>query len=606
MGFFGSSKKTYYSSTSAKLFDKSPSLVKQSVVASIAQNRNIAQDLIVNLTNGIGYKANNLYNFGRSGQYPYGLPNGTTGSLPGNTYAYVKLVIESWLGASIEIQFCTLDRSPITNHFIYECSYYRLNNAGLVVGEPRDWYYDESTKRYPILNIEDVQAVGLSPYYPIIPLRINSQDTTGAGKTHHDAITRAGSFIGVDVEQVTASINAQGSSPIEDAFVVLGVELRETDQIPIEYLYEFFKQLAADSQHGKDGYDAWLESRTSKSSPPINSIKLADANYSIEIGWLWADSEIRNGVIGNLGIISRSSTEDKGDWEYKSGNTVSTDLIHFHKQINKYQYSTITIAGLVHTNIVVGREIRTTVFDALNTNDAAAASFSIPLRKDILTAMGGIKTHDVMYASIRLIVNDKLTIKLKWYQTAFFSFVILVIAIVISIWFPPAGVVAFTATAVGIAIIQVIAFKMLMPLIMQELGDIIGEEAALIVAVVASLYMGDFSGVAIASSANTLVSGLATINYENSLEKIQDEMDAISGELEDLLEEKAETDFNVLTTVNNLTDINALSATDYVRRFYYTNLAPLLIGETTHRYVDISNYVSSPSSQIRLGNSIQV
>ncbi len=57
MGLFSSSSKTYYNSTTCQLYDDDTAgLIEQTVAASVVQNRNIGNDLIANIVNGIGFK----------------------------------------------------------------------------------------------------------------------------------------------------------------------------------------------------------------------------------------------------------------------------------------------------------------------------------------------------------------------------------------------------------------------------------------------------------------------------------------------------------------------------------------------------------------------
>ena len=610
MGLFGSSTKTYYSSTSTLLFEEMPSVIKQTVASSITQNRNISKDLITNLTNGIGFRANSLYNYGLSGEYPYGLPDGSIGTLPPNTYNNVKFIIENEIGGSVFLSSCMIDIDPTTSHVWYIAMYKKVV-TGVVEDEEYPWAYNESTGIFPLLTLPKEDFLTVSPYFPIIPVRVNEVSQVGEGMPNRDQILRAGNLIGVDIVQIAESIEAQeednNENPVEDAYVMLGVEVTDQSKAGMEYLYEFFNLQHSLSTVSELDYRYWLETPSELGTPPMNTVSIADSNYKMELGWLYSTNDVVEGVIGEVGEFTNEYTLHSGDVPVDGDETTtySTSSIRLRKQITATQYDEVIVVGLVHSNWAVGKELRTTLKDAFDDEDVAQA-FVIPLRKDLLNVLGTVKQHDLMYISIRLVLNDKYVQKLKWYQTGFFKFVLLAISVVISLWFPPLGVAAFSAAAAGIALVQVIAMKILLPIVIQALEDLVGEELALLVSVIVSIYAGGGTTSAYIAGAMQTVSGLMGIRFTNAMEEINNELKTVQEDMDDLLAEENETQLNVMNSLQlSMSDtFNVMQADDYVRRFFYEAREPLLIKKLTEEFTNVLRYTDKPSSVIRLGQTV--
>lgn len=613
MGVFGSSSKTYYNSTSSILYEKMPSLIKQTVASSIVQNRNIGSDLITNLVNGVLFNANRLHNYGKSGNYPWGLPQGTTTYIAPQSYTYVQYVIEEQEGRKIELISAYVDTEITSGHLIYKAEYYYLDANGATTGDLQFWEYDEFTELHPILNIEKDTDAGVSPYYPIIPLYENQQYLAESGQPNKQQIEQACRYLSIkpkDIKDAIESNEDYPDNPVDDAYVIIGLELREKSQVGLEYLYTYFNHLLGTSKVRKEDWEYWNENSTSV-APPFNRIAIEDANYKMELAWLYMEDTIVEGVLTKPDTTPakrgyyESDFQSNGDYASPGGNIfVSTDVFIIRKQINATQYREIVISGLVHSNWAVGKELRTTVSDAFSiNNDDVPEAFIIPLRKDLMRVIGNVKSHDLMYMSIRLVLNDKLKVKIKWYATSFFQFLITVIAIVVSIYYPPAGVAITSAAAAAIAIINVVLMKIVLPFLYKKLEDLVGEELAIVIAVIAIAYGGNPADYF--NAANFAISKYQAITIGDAMDKINKELTVLADEIEIIEEEIAERQADVLFASNLMKGdpYAILESTNYIRRFKLEYKESTLIRATTDRFTDMSRFVDRPDSYIRLGHT---
>lgn len=613
MGVFGSSKKTYYSSTSNILYEEMPSLVKQTVASSIVQNRNIAKDLITNLANGVLFNANRLYSYGATGNYPWGLPNGTVTKIAPQSYDYVQQVIVEEVGSNIEISSVYLDTDPDTGHILYIATYYLLNSKGEVVGDSVDWVYDESTGVYPILDVIREEESRNGSYYPIIPIFRDQQFLAESGQPNKVHIDKACRYLSINPQDLNRAITSDPSfpdNPIEDAYVVIALEIRDKSQVGMEYLYTYFSHLNATETITETEWTYWSKHSEDK-PPPMNRIEITDDNYKMELGWMYSTEEIISGVLPkpegihlNKGYYDSDIIKRGQALILETGIVYSNDVFVIRKQITDNSYREIKLYGLVHANWAIGKEIRTTLSAAFGDIEGTVPqSFIIPLRQDFMRKMGNVKSHDLMYRSIRLLINDKKVEKLEWYETSFFRFFLTVVAIVISIWYPPAGVAAFSAAAAGIAIINVIVMQILLPIVYKALEDLVGEELAILVAVVAIAYGGNAADLFNAASFG--IQKYQAIRLRDIMEDIHNELKVLEDEIDILEEEANERQADVLFTNKLLSNdpYAILETTNYIRRFKLEYKDSTLIRDTTERYTDIARFTDRPESYIRLGHT---
>jgi hypothetical protein len=156
---------------------------------------------------------------------------------------------------------------------------------------------------------------------------------------------------------------------------------------------------------------------------------------------------------------------------------------------------------------------------------------------------------------------------------------------------------------------MMVAMRILMPIAIQALEDIVGEELALLVAVVASFYMGAAGDTGtiingVAQAGLTAVGGASQLYFKDAMEEITKDIESLSEATEELAEAQAETDRKVASVINTIKSdpYQIMDATHYVRKFRYSTHLPTMITATTERFTDMMLFVDKPDSYIRLGN----
>ncbi len=242
--------------------------------------------------------------------------------------------------------------------------------------------------------------------------------------------------------------------------------------------------------------------------------------------------------------------------------------------------------------------------DAFDDDDVAAC-FVIPLRQDIVKSMGPIKTHDLMYESIRLVCNDKYKQSLEWYESGFFQVFTVIVAVVITIYNAPAGTAILSAAMASLVVQQIVIQVVLSYAISTLVEDITSEELAMLVAALATLYTGGFSTSSFVNASVNAASTAVELVYEELAEDIADEIEDYSDLLEDVYDEQSDTAYDQALVLNMIDSdsYNINAAHDYVKMFAYNTKGATLIRDYTSNFVSVMQYTDRPSSYIYLGNS---
>lgn len=386
-------------------------------------------------------------------------------------------------------------------------------------------------------------------YLPIIPIRVNNQFISDTSPTvlyplAKKAMKRA---IGANFDDIEASIADNASlGDIDYAYAMFGVSLNTKENSCRKYIYKFFKNMSdnpdragaltnaeyfVNLQATHDSIDAWWSWYNSQGSIPVEpdvlphpirtpiTVKIASAathiNYNIDIEWLAIRETVGTGLItptakaGQVWIDIASVTNydityiiklDTAGYDLHSV-TKSVSSITINYQITDNSWSKLVIDGLEHRNYIYGAQfVRITAVEALQ--DPLESGFIIPLNEDLYKSMGMIDKTQMATASCFLVFNSYQAVTQEWYQRGAFKFLLLMVAIVISVTFPPVGAAAksaaiATGTALGLSgttalitgfIVNYLAAIVITKLVMDGsthvFGDKIGTVIGTIIAIV--------------------------------------------------------------------------------------------------------------------------
>ena len=226
--------------------------------------------------------------------------------------------------------------------------------------------------------------------------------------------------------------------------------------------------------------------------------------------------------------------------------------------------------------------------------------------------------NNLYYDSLRMVINSYDKQKIKWYQSGFFKLILVVVAIIISIYTGGmGGFIAGLSTAASGGVIAVIAYLLPGILIgiainygLKFVAKLTGAEIAMILGAIvyvigiSNIYKGSFNifGSKLPTSQLLLQAGSAIINSANTfiateIDEVMKDMEAFESEAEkkwDILEEAEkllDTDLNInpvklLTQVQPVNIVSESPDAFYKRTIHTPNIGVLTL-DVIENYVNV-------------------
>ena len=380
------------------------------------------------------------------------------------TYQYETTTVD---GAPSLVTASLILSANVTFNSLYVLAiYYLLDEAGLPTGDAKFFTYLVSSEVYPEITPTNTKAQE-APYYPVVPIRYNN--TSLSDMDGYSTAKKLLKKIGVKVDDVLTGIESNPDiKDIDYAFIILGFNMDTTSSYAVEYMHNYFSFLADNSIYDKMSFTTWYDKFTDgavNNPPPMNRLVVSDVMYKSEITYKYITKKVVSGVIGTTGTVDkeiiirereRYYIGNNGEFSFTSAFYLEDSSLFLRKQITDSSYEEIEVRGLTHTNIVNGANIKGRIESTLKevVEDKDNNNFIVPLNSYIFDhTLSVTKRINLMYDCIQIIINSYEKTKLKWYQTGFFQFVMLVITIVLTIYgLPELGVTLQTATAAEIAV----------------------------------------------------------------------------------------------------------------------------------------------------------
>lgn len=390
-------------------------------------------------------------------------------------------------------------------------------------------------------------------YAPFIPVRV---DNKFLSPTYQPAIYKVAKLaykkaVGADYDQLVDKIKEnQNLAEIDHAYVVFGVALNTKEKAAREYLYRFFQKCMNQQNFGPTDYesyqlqegiflnqqDAWAEwqaAQLSATDPlygtpaptkgttpavPQNNVRIRSSGsfntqLDLNVTWKSITESVNEGLAnptakaGDIWLTVGNSSDERVVPVY-TGKTIlgltfgKGSAVNIFWQVTADTWKKLTINGLLHTNLIYKKhKVDITGAEALA--DTEESGFIVPLHMLTLKEMSLVNSTQMMASCNYLVLNSVKTVKKKWYQTWWFSVILFVAVVAITIAFPPlggaAGGVAGSAASVGAAIgltglaaiiagtvINQLVAMLLIKILMMGASELFGEKwGALIGAVMA-------------------------------------------------------------------------------------------------------------------------
>lgn len=475
-----------------------------------------------------------------------------------------------------------------------------------VRSRPQYFLYKLGLGTYPVLDGWVSGGDLLSPYYPAVPLRRDNKDLLKDDQKDTELYKTSKKFLkrlGFDIDDLAESLNEnEGVKDVDFAYVAFGVSLNTQSQEGKRYLFDFFQYLRGITSAAttKASFEIWrynFESNQGSTPPQVNSIEIFNQknranNYDIKLQWDYIDTSLKSGVVSpnaRVGDVELVMSGTRSEFSFR-GMDIKHDnsKLFARRQLTVDTYEELEIAGLVYDNFVYkGKSVTVTAYDAFNDEDEEG--FIVPLNQQVLRGMSLRDTTDLAYQCCHMVLNCYKVVKQKWYQRGVFKVILMIVAVVLMVFFPPAGVAAIATMLVGAlgislllatilaAVVYMLAAMIVMNILTKVAVKLFGEKWGAVIAVLIAFVAGNWDSLmSIGTNGLTamqLINGSAallnaygnyvqqkTLDIYKDIGNLEAEYEKKFNELEDMWEK-------MLGTNTDLLDIQAMTQATYIMQF---------------------------------------
>ena len=331
--------------------------------------------------------------------------------------------------------------------------------------------------------VESVEKTGIYPPRLYARMRGTKYTKYAEDTPEYKSMTKFGKLLGIKWKDWVEEVhdNMDGLEYVREIFLTFGVEANSQNKLIHQYLYHYF-DAAYRGLPNKYVSSYGVESRSIKTNLALptgakqgTTVHLKDSLHTSGIAFDAIAKEILKGKIAEV-----------GKYTFKYTNRVHT----YYYQETENTYTAISVYNLQSIDLMDNNH--------WFTPSGTSEDLIVPLDLAITANLTSVELEKLYSMSMQLVVNTYQKVKKKWYQTGIFKFVMFVVAIVITVFFPPAGVAALSATAVlvgiGMSIAISVAIRLLQKLVISlGISSTIFQVVMVIIAVVAATY-GSYLG----------------------------------------------------------------------------------------------------------------
>ena len=331
--------------------------------------------------------------------------------------------------------------------------------------------------------VESVEKTGVYPPRLYARMRGIKYTKYAEDTPEYKSMTKFGKLLGIKWKDWVEEVhdNMDGLEYVREIFLTFGVEANSQNKLIHQYLYHYFDA----AYRGLPNVSAKGYAVEGKS---INKVVALPASARQGVTVLLKDSLHTSGfsfAAINKQLVKGTIT-DVGKYIFKYIDGAHT----YYYQETENTYTAIAVYNLQSIDLMDGGH--------WFTPSGTSEDLIVPLDLAITSNLTSVELEKLYSMSMQLVVNTYQKVKKKWYQTGIFKFVMFVVAIVITVFFPPAGVAALSATAVvvgiGMSIAVSVAIRLLQKLVISlGISSTIFQVVMVIIAVVAATY-GSYLG----------------------------------------------------------------------------------------------------------------
>lgn len=402
--------------------------------------------------------------------------------------------------------------------------YYQARYTVISTGVIGYWLYDPKIGADTILNeiFDTPSSIDPGTYFPFVVFRSEGTDRSDpglSGTPAYDTSVELLNKIGIDFAEMGEAMHEDVDiGDVDQAVMMMAVPITTTNEAEMDYLWRYFDDLyqRLPTEATKEDYTSspGMSSRFGRSAAPTKSysVKITDADFDMTISFDSILRALKPGSIGTIGTITNGSGSRRSpSIVFKDGER--TGVAQRATRILRKQIS----LNVYEEMMIVEPHVRYQIYKSLGVEAGVNDDrMMIPLDYDVTRKMSALKVEELYYRSLHFIFNSHVTQTIKWYQRGVFQIVLLVIAIVLTIYTYgktwkaiaaalPVGTAAIVITL--LTIIVVVFVPLVLEVVFKEVAKALGVENTFWLAIVIMIY-GGYRGI----KAGGFVAGSTAVN----------------------------------------------------------------------------------------------
>jgi hypothetical protein len=359
--------------------------------------------------------------------------------------------------------------------------YKQYDSGGTLLPTRHTWVYRMSDGTYPELDLNVINQP--DEFMPVIPIRYDNEDLTDeATQNVPDDPTNLWSTskkllrkYGMDLKSFGDKLNANPDiGEIDHAYVMWAVDLQSNHPQSLAYLTEFFLNTYLIQNSDEIAFLAALDNPDVLDEP----VSLYDTNtaggtfkeqgLSLDISFDYITTDLSLGSVGTGKVgyaeksiqsyivpITQYRTDRDGEvYEYTQYETRYKLILR--SQVTLLEVRTVTVHNPKVRNYIYGDKlVETSLLNVISDEDEH--NMLIPLQYNLTTEYT-LSFRNALYNDCAMmVINTVQKTKLKWYQRGWFKIVLMIIAVVITVW-AGQGWVAGLVDKMGQGVMAVLAY----------------------------------------------------------------------------------------------------------------------------------------------------
>ena len=479
------------------------------------------------------------------------------------------------------------------------------------------WMYKIGAGTYPSLDsLYNMPPDTSGTFFPFIFFRHNKSklNEDGFGEGYRDN-KKMCDIMKLDYDVVLDGIHENPDiDDVTQAVMTFAVSPNPSSQIEKRYLFDFFsEQFLYQDQPIKDSYspDVFnLNNKLSGNNTTLTTkhvIVIQDQLFKMSLGFNQIYKKIKAGVIGPKGHYTSSygTVNEAVKVEDETGNTITQSypvrVYTYRSQISARYYQEVEVRGLATEYHISGNY--TTL------GDDADDILLVPVDRSISQSYTMGDREELYSRALHFVFNSMVVVKVKWYQSGFFKFLLTAVMLVIAVYTFGATALgqSLLAYSIGMTTFQAVVLTAITGLFsaiaayyaVQVFVKAVGPEIALLIAVVAAL-----AGMYLAFNTGSI----ASAPWAQDLLKLSNGLssqagNAIQDELTNLIEvqsefsKQMEAQMKLLETAQDLLEPSQLlhpftifgeSPNDFYNRTVHSGNIGIMAISSVTSYVDLS------------------